>query len=299
MGENLKDSGQPGNKLTIEATLKGGRYYWGGIIKLQEHAIELTSQSSEKLSEIHKLCLNYLAERVLHGALHANFLFREYPYSSHADLAGINRGIIEASVNYLYLLDDPSCERTAAFWAKGAYEEWSRNDGLKKWINHTNDVIKNMAQSDYEDNFPTFEELIETISKFTGVAKPDRTVWPNFKQRCNTIGGVWDLVYDMEYKALSTWQHGDLSRIIISPSFARISPEQEDRNILESFGMLQWAFTLEYFFVRELAVRCKDTSRLEIIDEMFYRLLHGANAGIQEHIERFQPDKFSKMYKHK
>ena len=103
-------------RFTRKASLKAGRYYWAGILFLQKEAVELTWRLTEKIPDVHRLCLNYIAERVLQGALHANFLYREYPYSSHADLAGINRGIIEASVNYLYILDDPSCERTAAFW---------------------------------------------------------------------------------------------------------------------------------------------------------------------------------------
>ncbi|MFZ1071830.1 MAG: hypothetical protein WAO21_00190 [Verrucomicrobiia bacterium] len=140
----------------------------------------------------------------------------------------------------------------------------------------------------------SFEEMLHGISTYTGVARPDRKTWPNFKQRCRAVGEIWELVYDMEYKALSTWQHGDLSRIIISPSFARIDPEQEDRNVFESFGMLQWAFTLNYFFVRELAARCKDVTRIEAIDQTFWVAYNGANAIVEEHVKRYQPDKFSR-----
>jgi len=291
LGKTLKRSRR---RLTRKASLKAGRYYWAGILSLQKEAVRLTWQLTEKFPHIRRLCLNFLAERALQGALHANFLHREYPYSSHADLAGINRGIIEASVNYLFSLDDPLCERAAAFWAKSGFEESLRNEGLKKWINHGNPLIKNFARCDYCPTLMSFEEMLHGISTYTGVARPDRKTWPNFKQRCRAVGEIWELVYDMEYKALSTWQHGDLSRIIISPSFARIDPEQEDRNVFESFGMLQWAFTLNYFFVRELAARCKDVTRIEAIDQTFWVAYNGANAIVEEHVKRYQPDKFSR-----
>jgi hypothetical protein len=280
-----------GRRLTRKASLKANRYYWLGILRLQEDAINLTSRLTEGLPNIRRLCLNFLAERVLQGALHANFLHREYPYSSHADLAGINRGIIEASVNYLFLLDDPSCERTAAFWAKSGFEESLRNDGLKKWIDHNDQFIKYLARCDYSPTLMSFEQMLQGVATYTGVTSPNRKAWPKFKQRCSAVGAIWELVYDMEYKALSTWQHGDLSRVIISPSFARIDPEQEDRNVFESLIMVQWAFTLNYIFVRELAIRCKDTARADTIDQMFWGVLGSASMIVKEHAQRFQPDK--------
>jgi hypothetical protein len=178
-------------QFTRKASLKAGRYFWLGILRLQEEGTALAWLLTKKLSPVHRLCLNYLGERAIQGGLHANFLFREYPYSSHADLAGINRGIIEASVNYLYLLDDRSLERTAAFWAKSGFEESVRNDGLKKWLDSKNPMIKHMAQSDYEEKLKAFEIMLRAISRYTGVAKPNRGAWPNFKQRCRAVGEVW------------------------------------------------------------------------------------------------------------
>ncbi|MGD0016572.1 MAG: DUF5677 domain-containing protein [Verrucomicrobiia bacterium] len=277
--------------LTKKASLKANRYYWWGILRLQKEAVNLTGHLTEKLPNIRRLFLNFLAERVLQGALHANYLHREYPYSSHADLAGINRGIIEAAVNYLYLLDDPSCERAAAFWAKSGFEECSRNDGLKKWVDHDDRLIKYLARCDHEPNSISFEQILQAISTYTGVANPNQKAWPKFKQRCSAVGRIWELVYDMEYKALSTWQHGDLSRVIISPSYARIDPEQENRNVFESLIMVQWTFILNYIFVRELAIRCKDTARADAIDQMFWSVLGCANLIVEEHSQRYQPDK--------
>jgi hypothetical protein len=278
-------------RLARKEALEAGKFYWAAILSFHKEAIVLTTLLTEKFPNVRRLCLNFLAERALQGALHANFLYQEYPYSSHADLAGINRGIIEASDNYFYLFDDPTCDRTAAFWARSGFEESIRNEGLKRWIESDNSLIRNMARSDYEPKLMPFEEMLRGVSQMTGVERPDRNAWPNFKERCNAVGEIWTFIYDMEYKALSTWQHGDLSRIIISPAFARLQPVQEKRNVFESFVMLQWAFTLNYLFVHELAIRNKEPERINALDHTFYSALDRAGTIMREYVKQYQPDK--------
>src|SRR5207249_6294023 len=138
----------------------------------------------------------------------------------------ITRGVFESSVNLLYLMNDKNNGRLGAFWRMSVRDEQKFNSSIKRWLNHPDGDIAEVAKLQFQPKMPTETEILEVVLRDLGILIEDLPPWPSIATRAKEVGEVWDFYYDVKYRGLSSWQHGDVSRIFVSPGYARIDPSQ-------------------------------------------------------------------------
>lgn len=174
-------------RLTKKASLKANRYYWIGILRLQKEAISLTSRLSEKLPNIRRLCLNFLAERVLQGALHADFLHRDQPrILNHHFIWTLNGSVLDIVTFVPLFAGKLGCSslrgriRAIHDWGNGKLISKSRqNNYLKR---KSRDVYGNRERHEQQEWIPTRRFNFSSIQSNLDFSRmlPLRDI----KQRC-------------------------------------------------------------------------------------------------------------------
>lgn len=239
-----------------------------GLSRLDRQLAELATALVPNKSGTNYTAVLYLIEKVRLSSLNASYLHRKNPFSCHAEIAAISRGIFEAAVNCLYLLDDDGDSRIAAFWLRSYREEKKINDQLQKWTDCSNGEIAEAARSEYEVMLHDGDVDETNFLDRLGIANRRTEKWPTLLERAKLAGEIWHYFYDVRYRSYSTWQHGDLSRMVLSPGMVSSAPNLKERSLTEGLSILSWCFELMYQFVKCVNDRCGTAGRLEKIDDM-------------------------------
>lgn len=236
-----------------------------GLEQLQTVIAQTWNGSAIQHKTFHKLTLTFLIERVLAGNFHIAFLHNQDPRRSHGDIAAISRGIYESAVNCLYLLDDPNESRIGAFVLRSIHAEIEINSRVETWTNcEDTDIAVAATVATQQASFPK-EITDEEILNAYGITSFGKIYWPTLIDRAKSVGQIWHYFYDVRYRSYSTWQHGDFSRIIISPSFMKLVPGQESRNLTEGLAILSWGFEIAYNFTLGLIERIGESDQAELV----------------------------------
>ena len=191
---------------------------------------------------VRKCLVEYLYKRVSSGFSNA-MAIGTHSMEASSDIGSINRGAFEAAVNFLFVTGDQTNGRIAAFWLFAAQEEIKRNNQVAEWKTCADPIIKKLALREYQD-LGSEEDHKKTILPSLGVQEEDLKRWPSLEQRTKVIGDMWAYLYDSHYRALSTWQHGDTSRLIVTDTFVETLGGYPDRTDYETFVMVSWAFDI-------------------------------------------------------
>ncbi len=275
------------NLLGPRSARKINRVYLSGCAELERRTIRLISSIPANMSPFKKIAITFLAERIDHGSLHALMLHKNYPADSHGDIAAIVRGNFESAVNALFVLNSKEDGAAASFWRHGCVEERRFNDELRKWVKSDDEEIRRMATSEFLPEFPTIQELEAQMHEGWGLSFRQIPRWPRLQERAKSIGPIWSYLYDARYRALSTWHHGDLTRMFVSPSFRMLLPGEWDRNYYESTILASWTFDVYWFFARAFAKALSMSSEEDEIARLGPNVRRMAFSHYQDHAKRF------------
>jgi hypothetical protein len=238
-------------------------------------------------SRLKMLTLHYLAEQIMVTPFNLIALIRRDPLYAHTNAAALNRTLFESAVNCLYILPDDK-SRFGAFCINGVRQELAIQLRMKDWLSHPDAFIARHAKKQYYIKNATTEELLETFKQSLGFGDAKLPVYPNIKNRCSSLGDRWAFEYDARYKGLSAWQHGDFSRVGFSRTMSQILPEEIDRAVFESLGMVAWAFDLTYIFLKDLISHCNDQDSATSLERIYYESFIVVKHHLGESIRHFQ-----------
>ena len=215
-----------------------------------------------------KIAISYLIERVLSSARNCCRLHYIYPRQSAQDMASMSRGMFESVINVLYLLTDNDQSKLASFWKLSIKEEQSYDTHLSKWCESESDDLAYSARSERESRLTTPENISDLMQKEFGFCIDTATKWPPLYKRAKRVGEIWEYFYDLRYRAYSTWQHGDLSRAILSPCISIDLPNMKDRAQSEGISVLSWCHEVMFQFLLELNVLVGTKDREQVIRDI-------------------------------
>lgn len=214
-----------------------------------------------------KLTLFYLTERAAVTPFQIVNAVARDPFYAHADAAALNRGLFETTVNLVYLLGPDCSQRFKSFYNDSVQREFKLQEGMNRWVRSEDGSVRKRAEAQAGVRNATTEETLKATRALVGEPPP----YPNLKDRCRRLGEWWDFNYDAKYRGLSSWQHGDASRIIASQAFQQVYPEQAERPVFESLGQCAWAWDLVYHLVWELVKYSKqpeaDRKELQLLNQ--------------------------------
>lgn len=217
-------------------------------------------------SEIHKqITFQYLIERIIVSPFHVLNLVERDPFLAHTDAAAINRGLFEAAVNYLYLLDDDDLSKFSRFHIGSVRQELNIQKAAEKWSDNNDEGISAISKQQKDIKDKTTNALLEEVKAIYGLSGQMVKKYPTIRDRCMSVGERWAHLYDAKYKGLSAWQHGDFSRAFVSSSFQQRNVGTKDRPLFETLGMLVWAYDVAHRFTQDFAIHIKDPEALNHI----------------------------------
>lgn len=240
------------------------------------------------------MVLQYLFFKICNSSKHAYFLHKKYPCDTHSDIASITRGIFEAVINFIYLLEDSDNLKLASFCCRSVQEELKINKAMIKWKKHEDKAISGKALMQFDTELPNSEKLEEAFLRFINVNKRDVPKWPNIISRCSAVGEVWFFYYDLWYRGLSSWEHGDIGKMFVSPGFKLLDEDQSDRNLFESLGAVSWIFEIIVELCLEISKKYPD-NELENVSKGSRIYVHKhIEPLIEKHVQRFQGSQHNK-----
>lgn len=226
------------------------------------NALDFPDKYGPECEKLAKLTLFYLTERSAVTPFQVVNAVARDPFYAHADAAALNRGLFETTVNLVYLLGPDSSQRFKSFYNDSVQREFKLQLGMERWMRSEDASLRQRAEKQAGVRNATTEETLKATRELVGNPPP----YPNLKERCRRLGEWWDFNYDAKYRGLSSWQHGDASRIIASQAFGQLYPEQAERPVFESLAHCAWAWDLVYNLVWELTKYSKqsETDRKEL-----------------------------------
>ncbi len=234
------------------------------------------------------LILQHLFFKIHNSSTHAYFLHKKYPSDTHSDIASITRGIFEAAINFIYLLEDSDSLRLASFCCFSVKEELKINNAMIEWINHTDENISKRASIQFDTEVTNQEDGERTFLNILKVNKCDVPKWPTIISRCSGVGEVWRFYYDCWYRGLSSWEHGDIGRAIVSPGFKLLDKDQSDRNLFESLGTVSWIFEIIVELCLEISRKYSDNGLENVSKGARIRVYNYVEPLIKKHVQRYQ-----------
>lgn len=240
------------------------------------------------------MVLQHLFFKIYNSSKHAYILHKKYPSDTHSDIASITRGIFEAVINFIYLLEDSDSLRLASFCCLSVNEEQKINKSMIKWINHKDDTISKKALMQFDSALPNKENVEGTFLKFFKVNKCDVPQWPRIISRCSAIGEVWLFYYDFWYRGLSSWEHGDIGKVIVSPGFKLLDEDQSDRNLFESLGAVSWIFEIIVELCLKISRKYSDNELEKASKGMRIHVHKDIEPLIENHVQRYQGSQHNK-----
>lgn len=224
------------------------------VVKLYRHSLTPIAYAARfaraaliKDQVVRAAVAEFLSERVFMGFNHCAALAEMDPHYSSASIGSIVRSMYEATVNFLYILSTPSNERLASFMHAAAKEENKRNDKVGQWRDSQRPDLASAAKGDYQ-TLTCIEEHRAALSQAFNLEAGFTFAWPTLEQRAKEVGPTWAFYYDAYYRALSGWQHGDTSRLLITEVFANADITTDDRAFYETFLMMGWAYQVATHF---------------------------------------------------
>lgn len=275
-------------KINKKITKKTNRCYskWSAFL-INELGRRMPSIIPNK-SVLKGLVLQHLFFKIHYSSKHAYFLHKKYPDDSHSDIASITRGIFEAVINFIYLLEDSDSLRLASFCCLSVQEEQKINKEMIKWMNHTDETISKKASKQFDTELPNQENVEKIFLDNLKVRKCDVPKWPRIIARCSAVGEVWSFYYDFWYRGLSSWEHGDVGRVIVSPGFKLLDEDQSDRNLFESLGAISWIFEIIVELCLEISRKYSDNKLETVCKGARIKVSNYVEPLINKHIQRFQ-----------
>jgi hypothetical protein len=238
----------------------------GEIVARIANSIDYPATFGPKCHGIAKLTVFYLSERVAVTPFQIINAVTRDPFYAHADVAALNRGLFETAVNLLYLLGPDSDIRFRSFYHDSAERELSLQKTMQRWLQSADKQIRRRAEHQYGIRNGTTSSTLEKVREFTG----DVPKYPNLRERCRQLGETWDFNYDSRYRGLSSWQHGDASRILVAQAFQQIFPDDAERPVFESLSQCAWAWDAVHLLVTGLLRHSKradeDGEKLDALD---------------------------------
>jgi len=227
-------------------------------------AAQLLGATSNEKNWMRVAALKFLLDRLTSAPISIIRLTKADPVMAGPDTASLYRGMFEATVNFLYLLDDHDGSRLCSF-CNSAYEaEKKMYDAIEKWESHPDPWIATYAHHQLKVQDPPCESArnyILEVLECTG--KPAK--YPNIYERCTILGSAWEFLYDAMYRGLSAWQHGDMSRSATSSSLMLLLPEYAERTVFESLIVLMWTWELTN---KASVALCEVGNKFDCLDEI-------------------------------
>jgi len=236
------------------------------ILSLAAHFIP----SGDSSFEFHQLVtIRFLLDRVTSTPVNILRLVIADPVLASADVAALHRGMFEAAVNLLYLLQADRRERFQSFYLRAFGEERKMYDALAPWESDSNDFIAMYAKHQRSIADPPTDATRDALFVDLEIGDKDAVPrFPSIEQRCRAIGPVWAFFYDAKYRGLSAWQHGDATRANLASSLTMHLPETSDRTVFESLLVVIWTWDLICELTRCMASFAgqKSSEELEQLD---------------------------------
>lgn len=216
------------------------------------------------------IILQYLLDRVTSTAANIVKLAIGDVLLAAPDMAALHRSSFEAAVNLLYILGDPSYDRLRSFSCSSFEAEWRMFNGLIDWANHSEPWIAAQARLDTSTNGRPDDDARKALWKILNIAGQLDNKYPPLRRRCEILGELWVFYYDSRYRGLSSWQHGDVTRVLASSTLLRV-PEHGERLLFETLLQVVWIHDLVDMFIEALA---KTPPRQEVTNERFHEADH-------------------------
>ena len=253
--------------------------------------LKYTGYKDDRLATLSSATFAYLGERILstpHSIIH---IISHDPFYAHADTAALNRSLFDNIVNFLYLASDTGVSRFCLFLVRSYDLELRFWRAMEPWTKSQDKVISTRAKAQYFQEHAPSEETLAWIKKTLGFESQKIPSYPSIKQRCAALGDKWAFNYDQKYRGLSSWQHGDMTRIYASWSLSQAMPEQKDRLVFEALVELVWAWDLFYDFGIDLCSLVGLNKQLKILELINQSSLAIALENFEEARQKYQRTK--------
>lgn len=159
---------------------------------------------------------------------------------------------------------------------------------MRRWTANTDPAISTRANRQYNQKDAVTEEMLTKAKKILGVESAGIPSYPNIRNRCLALGDKWAFSYDHKYRGLSAWQHGDMTRIIATPSLRQMDSSQLERPVFEGLAQLSWAWDLTYDFTKELMKIVRNSEDLDKLNLINRASLSVVLSNLREALDKFQ-----------
>jgi len=248
------------------------------------NSIKLEDLFSKPMLSPATLMLHYLSERIVVTPFHIINIITRDPKYAHSDIAALNRGLFESSLNFCFLISKDQDMRFRQYYLSSVNQEFRIQKSMGKYTVSENVNLRKPAEKQKNIKNSTTEEIANEVRDLIG----DVGRFPNIWNRCEALGEDWMFSYDSKYRGLSSWQHGDVSRAFMTQTMSQLDPAEAERPVFESLAQCAWAWDIALKYAETLQAICKAPSisdKLSYLDHAGYQAM---TESIGEAIHKYQ-----------